>query len=86
MEEGRDAAYQSPDSPDLAQFQRLDQRVRYLNEKGITADLVLAGGPGFLTKVFPTWVERRRFMPRQHPGVPHEFKNESLGSGFIVSG
>jgi hypothetical protein len=62
MEEGKDAAYQSPDSPDLAQFQRLDQRVRYLNEKGIVADLVLAGGPGLLTKVFPTWQERRRFI------------------------
>ena len=62
MEEGKDAAYQSPDSPDLAQFQRLDQRVRYLNEKGIVADLVLAGGPGLLTKVFPTWQQRRRFI------------------------
>ena len=62
MQEGRDAAFQSPDSPDLAQFQRLDQRVRYLNEKGLVVDLVLAGGPGFLTKVFPTWVERRRFV------------------------
>jgi hypothetical protein len=62
MAEGPDAAYQSPDAPDLAQFQRLDQRVRYLNEKGITADLVLAGGPGFLSKVFPTWLERRRFI------------------------
>lgn len=27
----------------------------------------------------------RRFMPRQQPGVPREFKNESLGSGFIIS-
>ena len=27
----------------------------------------------------------RRFMPRQHPILPREFKNESLGSGFIVS-
>jgi serine protease Do len=27
----------------------------------------------------------RRFMPRQMPGAPHEFKSESLGSGFIVS-
>lgn len=27
----------------------------------------------------------RRFMPRQHPGMPREFKNQSLGSGFIVS-
>ena len=27
----------------------------------------------------------RRFMPRQMPGIPREFKNQSLGSGFIVS-
>ena len=27
----------------------------------------------------------RRFMPRQHPGVPREFRNESLGSGFVIS-
>lgn len=27
----------------------------------------------------------RRFMPRQMPGMPREFKNQSLGSGFIVS-
>jgi hypothetical protein len=62
MSEGPDAAFQSPDSPDLAQFQRLDQRIRYLNEKGIAADLILAGGPGFLTKVFPAWEQRRRFI------------------------
>lgn len=27
----------------------------------------------------------RRFIPRQMPGVPREFKNESLGSGFVIS-
>lgn len=27
----------------------------------------------------------RRFMPRQLPGIPKEFKNQSLGSGFIIS-
>jgi serine protease Do len=27
----------------------------------------------------------RRFMPREMPGVPREFKNQSLGSGFIIS-
>ncbi len=28
----------------------------------------------------------RRFMPRQMPGMPKEYKSESLGSGFIISG
>ncbi|WIM06328.1 MAG: DegQ family serine endoprotease [Candidatus Nitricoxidivorans perseverans] len=27
----------------------------------------------------------RRFMPRQIPGLPREFRSESLGSGFIIS-
>lgn len=27
----------------------------------------------------------RRFMPPQSPGMPRDFKNQSLGSGFIVS-
>ena len=62
MGDGADAAYQSPDAPDLAQFQRLDSRVRYLNQKGITADLILAGGDRVLTKTFPSWEQRRRFI------------------------
>src|SRR5207245_8102126 len=59
---GAEAAYRSPDSPNLAQFQRLDQRVRYLNEKGITADLILGGDDGQLARVFPAWEQRRRFI------------------------
>jgi hypothetical protein len=59
---GADAAYASPDSPNLEQFRKLDDRVRYLNQKGITADLVLAGGDGTLTKLFPTPEQRRRFV------------------------
>ncbi|HEV3202142.1 MAG TPA: DUF5060 domain-containing protein [Bryobacteraceae bacterium] len=55
-------AFASPDSPGIEYFQRLDQRVRYLNQKGITADLVLAGGAGYLTKAFPTWQQRSRFL------------------------
>ena len=63
MGEGADNAFQSGDSPNLAQFQRLDQRVRYLNQKGIIADLILAGGSdGLLTKLFPSWEQRRRFV------------------------
>lgn len=59
---GPDSAYQSADSPNLAQFRRLDQRVRYLNEKGITADLILGGGDAQLAKLFPGWEQRRRFV------------------------
>ena len=59
--EALDPAYQSADAPNLAYFRRLDQRVLYLNQKGIVADLVLASHPSFLTKLFPTWEQRRRF-------------------------
>jgi len=55
-------AYTSPDSPDVAYFQRLDSRVRYLNQKGLVVDLILAGGPNYLVKLFPTWEQRRRFI------------------------
>jgi hypothetical protein len=42
-------------------FRQLDARVRYLNEKNIIADLVLAG-PGLLTKLCPSPDERRRLI------------------------
>ena len=35
--------------------------MRYLNERGITADLILAGGAESLTRVFPTATARRRY-------------------------
>src|SRR5262249_30712607 len=50
------------DSPDLAHFQRLDQRIRYLNQKGLVADLLLAGPKDQLSTVFPTWEQRRRYV------------------------
>ena len=33
----------------------------------------------------PSFEFFRRFLPRPQPGVPRDFKSESLGSGFIVS-
>lgn len=62
MGAGLEPAFNAPDQPNLAYFQRLDARVRYLHQKGITTDLILAGGPGFLVKAFPTWQERRRYV------------------------
>lgn len=56
------AAFSSPDSPKLDFFRRLDERVRYLNQKGIIADLTLAAGEGAWTKLFPEAAERRRFV------------------------
>jgi hypothetical protein len=60
--EGADAMYESPDVPNLAFFQRLDERIRYLNSKGIIADLILARDGAALTKLFPAWDQRRRFV------------------------
>jgi len=62
LSEAQGGAYSGPDSPNLAYFQRLDERVRYLNQKGIIADLILAGGPGYLVKLFPSAQDRRRFV------------------------
>lgn len=58
----KDSAYTGPDSPNLEQFRRLEDRIRYLNSKGIAADLILAGGNNTLTRLFPSWEPRRRFV------------------------
>jgi hypothetical protein len=58
----QDRVFTSPDTPDVKHFQRLDERIRYLNDKGIVADLVLAGRDGHLTSVFPNWEQRQRFI------------------------
>ena len=55
-------AFPTPDAPDLAYFRRLDDRLRYITQKGMTVDLVLAGGGNCLRKLFPNWAERQRFV------------------------
>ncbi len=59
---GPGAAFSAADSPKLDYFRKLDERIRYLNQKGITADLILAGGEGTLTSLFPQADQRRRFV------------------------
>ncbi|MEX2261616.1 MAG: DUF5060 domain-containing protein [Bryobacteraceae bacterium] len=56
------AAVTGPDRIDPAHFQRLDQRIRYMNAKGIVADLVLGAGDNQLAKLFPTWRQRERYV------------------------
>lgn len=48
--------------PDPAFFQRLDGRVRYINQKGMVADLVLASDPDAIAKAFPGAEDRRRYL------------------------
>lgn len=72
MAQGLGDAYSSAGTPNLPYFQRLDQRVRYLNDKGITADLIVAGGAGYLTRMFPTPEARRlmiRFLAGRYAGM-----------------
>jgi hypothetical protein len=61
---GEDAspAYASRDEPKPAYFQRLDERVKYINSKGITVDLILGAAADSLTKQFPTWQQRERYV------------------------
>lgn len=59
---GQPGAYTSSDQPVVSYFQRLDQRVRDLNQKGMIVDLILAGGPGYLVKAFPTRQQRTNYL------------------------
>jgi hypothetical protein len=55
-------AFPTPDAPAPAYFRQLDERMRYLNQKGLVVDLLLAGGANSLTKLFPAWEQRERFI------------------------
>ncbi len=56
-----EGAWSSGGTPSLEYFASLDSRIRYLNQKGLIADLVLAG-EGALTRLFPTAADRRLFV------------------------
>ena len=60
--EGSTLGFRAPGSPDLAHFQRLDQRIAYINSKGLTADLVLAPSPAALIRLVPDPASLRRFL------------------------
>ncbi len=59
---GLQTGFQGPDLPDAAHFRELDYRIRYMNSKGIFADLVLAGDENHLADLFPTWQQRERYI------------------------
>ena len=59
---GTNPGFSSPTTPDLTRFRRLDDRIRYINQKGLTADLIVASDPGQLTRLLPTWQDRQRFV------------------------
>ncbi len=72
MAQGLGAAYSADGKPNLPYFQQLDQRIEYLNGKGMIADLILTGGTGYLLKQFPTREERHlwlRFLAGRYAGL-----------------
>lgn len=60
---GTDAskAFPSADRPNIPYFQELDKRVRALNERGMTVDLVLGQARNQLAKLLPDRARRERF-------------------------
>ena len=61
---GDDAAkaFPTPDAPDPGYFRQLDERIRYINQKGLTVDLLIAGGANQLQRLFPDWEQRARYV------------------------
>jgi len=59
---GPNSGYRSPNEPDLARFRRLDDRLHYISQKGMTADLIFAADPAQLTQLFPSREDRQRFV------------------------
>lgn len=58
---GPEPAFVDAETPNAEYFRELDSRVRFLNQNGITADLILGGDQNHLAKVFPDWRARRRY-------------------------
>ena len=54
--------FPKPDRVDPTLLRQVDERILALNRKGIIADLILAWGKGELTKRFPTWQDRERYI------------------------
>ena len=55
-------AFAATDRPEPAFFQELDQRIRFMNAKGIITDLVLGHDSNQLTQLFPNWRDRERYV------------------------
>ncbi|MGI8988842.1 MAG: DUF5060 domain-containing protein [Bryobacteraceae bacterium] len=51
-----------PTKFDPAYYRDLDQRVLFINRKGVTTDIMLAGGNNQLTKAFPEREQRERYV------------------------
>jgi hypothetical protein len=54
--------FPKPDRVNPAPLRQVDERILALNRKGIIADLILAWGKDELTRRFPTWQDRERYI------------------------
>jgi len=54
--------YLGPDKPNPAYFDELDKRILAIQKRGLTADLILASDPAYITSLFPDWQSRERFV------------------------
>ncbi len=55
-------AFTSADEPNPAFLREFESRLAYANQKGLIVDLTLGSGNNDLTKFFPTWQQRERFV------------------------
>lgn len=56
------AAFPAPDRVNPEYFRNVDARVRYMNQKGIVADLILGGDENHLANLFPERQQRERYI------------------------
>jgi hypothetical protein len=61
-EQNAGRVFPTPDQIVPEHFQAVDERVRYMNQKGIVFDLVLAGANNHLVRLFPNWRQRERYV------------------------
>ncbi len=58
----RSRVYPAPDKPNPAYFDELDRKILAIHKRGMTADLILASNPDYVTTLFPDWQARERFI------------------------
>ena len=51
-----------PGQPNPVYFDQLDRRILEIHKRGLTADLILAANPDYMTKLLPDWQARERFL------------------------
>jgi hypothetical protein len=85
-------AFPTAESPDLGYFRKLDERIQYINKKGMTVDLLLAGAGNQLRQLFPVWADRAlyvRYLVARYGGMNvtwggvEDFEDYDDGRGLL---